>query len=71
MHVVGRDPSRLEIGYGVDGTEVCTDNELPDGSSEDCLLDTSWWTSGEHTLAIAASGGTNSDCSLGVTYRAC
>lgn len=70
LHVIVRDPTVTEVYYSVDGTEVCSDTELADGSAEDCLLNTSAWASGEHVVTVTASGGANGEFEMGATYHA-
>ncbi len=68
FHVIVLDPSITEIVYQVNGITVCTDDELWDGSSEDCLIDTSTWTAGDNIVTVMATGGTHGDFSIGATY---
>jgi hypothetical protein len=68
FHGVVRDPSITEIVYEVDGSVKCTDDELWDGSSEDCEIDTSGWSTGDHVVTVVANGGTNGDFSMNATY---
>ncbi len=51
----------------VNGITVRADDELWDGSSEDCLIDTSAWTAGDNIVTVMAIGGTNGDFSMGAT----
>ncbi len=70
FHVIVRDPSVTAVVYQVNGTPVCTDYELWDGSSEDCLIDTSEseWDPGDNIVTVTAIGGTHGDFSIGATY---
>jgi hypothetical protein len=70
FHVIVRDPSITEIDYQVNGITVCTDDELWDGSSEDCLINASGseWAAGDNIVTVTAIGGTHGDFSMGATY---
>jgi hypothetical protein len=68
FHVIVRDSSIEEIVYELDGSTVCTDTELWDGSSEDCLIDTSGWSAGDHVVTVVANGGASGDFSISATY---
>jgi hypothetical protein len=68
FHIIVRDPSIEEIVYNLDGSTVCTDTELWDGSSEDCLINTRAWPPGEHVITVVANGGASGDFSISATY---
>ncbi|MCK6501903.1 S8 family serine peptidase [Myxococcota bacterium] len=54
FHMIIRDPRIEAIDVRLDGTSVCVDDELADGSSEDCLLDVSTWSAGAHVISAVA-----------------
>lgn len=70
FHVIVRDPSIAAIVYQVNGETVCTDYEIWDGSSEDCLINATAaeWEVGDNLVTVMAIGGTHGDFSMGATY---